>query len=169
MSISLRALYAIGIPITGFLCGQTSAASYMAIPTIIHAPDHLLPQQWRTTYLAGKYVAVPAIYGLTSLYALLAYASRGTFPSSSKLYAISSVLLISVLPYTAKVLGPVNGKLMGMAARLDNGAQPQDVKELSQARELVNKWGRLNVLRAVSFATAAICATWASLKIEDGI
>lgn len=63
----------------------------------------------------------------------------------------SAALLLSITPYTLIAMMPTNNALNGIPAKLKNSDQSVEAKEsiLSDARDLLNKWGKLHAVRSI--------------------
>lgn len=163
--------------------GKTFAASVATTPAILKAPAPLLVKQWKTQFEADKIVA-PAISVFSAV--IFGYISfRGTLPSlppfrrlttipdnawtkTSILYASSSALLLSLVPYTFFLGEPVNKKLEEKSRTLASLALTDDKAEVGVAKEesvhsLVDKWATINFGRFAIATVAALASTWAAI------
>lgn len=100
----------IGVTSAGVFAGYTWALSHAAIPTVLHADDPLLSEQWRTQYLAGFHISRPlcVVNGLAFTY--LSYIAP---PASweRKLYLLAAMMSSSGVPYALTFLRKTNGAL----------------------------------------------------------
>jgi hypothetical protein len=116
----------------GVFAGYTWALSHAAIPTVLHANDPILSEQWRTQYLAGFYISRPlcVLNGLTFSY--LAYTAPVASPERT-LYFLAALLSSSGVPYALTLLRRTNGAL-SLRAHKVAGKHRDDPIALTYAR-----------------------------------
>lgn len=116
----------------GIFTGYTWALSHAAVPTVLHAKEPLLSDQWRTQYLAGFYISRPlcVLNGLTFGY--LAYTAPLGSPGRT-LYFLAALISSSGVPYALTLLRRTNGALSLRAHKLA-GRHRDDPIALTYAR-----------------------------------
>lgn len=119
--------------------------------------------------LAGKKTGPPFAALSSACYFYLAY----TLPSSatkSKLYGylLAGTLCIGIVPYTLAFMLGANKKLLAKAEETKTLSVKDEVVEVGlgneTAHQLVDKWGVLNLGRAVMLAAGSLVGTWTALE-----
>lgn len=164
-------LQAFNIVQTAFATGLSFSLTAISIPTILEAPPPVLAtRQWDTTFWKGSALVRPwfGTATLASLY--LAFTAYGADDVSSwawKLYFIGGLSSFAIFPYTIIILNPVNNKLLAKVEQY-KGWKYTDLPEKEAGissninHQLIEKWGSLNVLRTIMFATTLITTTIAT-------
>ncbi|TKA71749.1 hypothetical protein B0A49_08161 [Cryomyces minteri] len=168
----IRVAQALGLTASAVLCGHIASASYLVLPSIMQSPAPLLAKQWKTMWVNDRNVG-PAITAFSALvFGYLAY-REPTETSTFKLYTAAAVLMPSVIPYTLLLVKPINDKLLKKAETLatvsitDDAASETGVSKDETVHGLVDRWGTLNLGRALLAAAGCLCATWAAIdKLE---
>ncbi|KAI1147386.1 hypothetical protein F4825DRAFT_465732 [Nemania diffusa] len=122
--------------------------SVFSIPMIVQggASSEVMVRQWRFLFLRGQNI-VPTLGVLNALnYWHVAYRCW-SLGLEWRGFAAAGVSTFFIVPYTLAFIMGVNGKLLAAAAKQDK----DKVQALSDdsAKSLIQKWGDLNVLRAV--------------------
>jgi len=131
-------------------------------------------QLWERTLLAGKARMPPLGGSAALLYFYLAYrlassttaATAATAAATARAYALAGGLCVGIVPYTYAVMMPTNKRLL---AKLDEsrraaalGFEAAGLDDLG-AKQLVDRWGMLNLGRGVMLGSAALIALAVSL------
>ncbi|KAI9718067.1 MAG: hypothetical protein M1812_004325 [Candelaria pacifica] len=177
--ISFHIAQAIGITASAFLSGATIALSFYTVPSLLLAPTPLLLRQWRAIYNRGK-VTGPPIGMLSGLsYAYLAYQTYYNSPTSllstsasggsniGGLYVIATLLAFSNGPFTLAFMAGTNSKLLQQCEEmegLDVGEEVEVKSKRESARQLMDWWAKLNLLRGFGPLVAALLGVWASSR-----
>lgn len=85
--------------------------------------------------------------------------------SEWKAYAFCGIATVAIVPFTVLIMGGTNGKLLAAST---SGAN-EDAETLlklkdGQVRELVRKWGMLNVVRCCFPILGTLVVLWVALK-----
>lgn len=115
---------------------------------------------------------MPPLSLITSLaIGYLAYEAKGNpnaLPHKWKLYLVSGILNVGIVPYTIAVMLPTNNKLMAKAEETSSLKAEDKLVEVGlggeSAHQLVDRWATLNLGRAIMLAAAAALATWTALE-----
>ncbi|KAI9712989.1 MAG: hypothetical protein M1812_006737 [Candelaria pacifica] len=166
----IRIAQAVGITSNAFLAGNLMTMSFYAVPTLLLAPTPLLLRQWRKMWNLGKRSNPPiAALGLLSN-AYLAYkqynAPLSTNHPRGEMFAIAAFLSAWIVLYTPAFMLSTNGKLLEAAEDMEGFAVGEEVeaKEKKEStRQLVDKWGMLNLGRGAGPLVGALVGLWASL------
>ena len=107
-------------------------------------------------------------YGYNSHTKAIAQLEPNRSSSAQILYTTSSLLLLTIVPYSLLFLHPITEKLSRKAHSLGNASLTDTAIESEVAKEetthaLVDKWATLNLGRTVLSALAAVTATWAAV------
>ncbi len=130
----------------------------LSVPGLLAAqiPSRTLAIQWQAIYDRGK-VAAPGIAILSLLgYVYLAY-SHYHEGREWRGFAVAALLTIGIAPFTLIAMAPTNNTLIGVA----NGAITSVGDEA--ARQLVEKWGGLNLTRSLLPLAGSIVGLWSLL------
>ena len=113
----------------------------------------------------------PASALVSSLsYAYLAYRLYGTLNHpKAEMYGLSALVPLAIVPYTILAMMGTNRKLFGKCdemAGLEAGAKVTEVglKRGESVKELVDKWGMLNLGRGVFPLVGAVLGLWVTLS-----
>lgn len=129
-----------------------------SVPGLLAAqiPARTLAIQWQAIYDRGK-VAAPGVAILSLLsYAYLAY-SHYHEGREWKGFITAALLTIGIAPFTLIVMARTNNTLIGVA----NGAVVSVGDEA--ARQLVQKWGGLNLMRSLLPLAGSVVGLWSVL------
>lgn len=130
--------------------------------------------QWRSLFRNGAAIfPLVGIFNFSTL-AFSAYKSYSSSSSPSKstfqrdtivadwtLFGIAAVLAVAIIPFTLVAIMPTNHILEGMEEAVRVGKKDVDTK---MARDLVEKWGVLNTIRASFPLAAGVLGLWAVLR-----
>ena len=161
----LRVIKAAAIFISAASSGTLLTISAFGVPNFLAIPSNLMLQQWEHTYNQGKKF-MPPIAGTAALgYFYLAHRFGGLSATTgpARAFALAGGLCISIVPYTTALMKPTNNALLkkreeskgltlGMAGVEDLGA-----------KQLVGRWGMMNLGRSALLGSAAFIALFVSL------
>ena len=129
----------------------SGAAIYVSVaehPARLGLDDSALLAEWKPSYERGFAMQAPlALIGF--LLGIIATRSEMDWR-----WLAGALLLLANWPFTLIAILPTNKLLMEIT--------PQDADQKS--RELIEKWGRLHMVRTALGATATLFFLWASLK-----
>ncbi|TKA78213.1 hypothetical protein B0A55_03771 [Friedmanniomyces simplex] len=168
LGTTIRIAQVLGLTSTAFLAGKTFAASFAAVPALLHAPAPLLAKQWKTLFDADKLVnPVVSAIGL-GVFSFFAYRDPNPGSRHQILYTTAAALLASFIPYSLLLLGPISAKLEQKAQDLASTSLTDTVAESGMAKEetthvLVDRWATVNLGRTLLSFVAAVAATWAAV------
>ncbi|GME26175.1 hypothetical protein GTA08_BOTSDO03614 [Neofusicoccum parvum] len=171
--VTIRLSQAVGNTASAFMCGQTAAASFQLVPSLLDAPAPLLARQWLKARNIGMKVSLPSIAASISLFAWLA--SREAPDSTPrKLYTAAALLYFAKIPYSFIFLRPTDEALLAKAESFATTSITDTAVEVGVAKEetthvLVDKWATINLGRAVLGFAGAACSVWATLGRVDVI
>ena len=123
-------------------------------------------------FLRGKSTAPPVAAISSVSYGYLAIklynAPLSTNHSRGELYALAAALTLCTLPYTLLVMKNVNAKLMAKADEMENLDVKDEVTEVGlpkgeSAKELLDWWGVVNLIRGGFPLLGAVVGIWTSL------
>ena len=126
-------------------------------------------RQWRVSFDRGK-ILNPAI-DLVSVvsYGYLAYRLYGTLNHpKAEMYGLSALATLAIFPYTWFVMMGTNKKLFRKLDEMKGLDVSEKATEVGlakgeSAKELVDRWGILNVGRGAFPLVGAVLGLWASL------
>jgi Anthrone oxygenase len=128
----------------------SGAAIYVSVaehPARLGLDDSALLAEWKPSYERGFAMQAPlALIGF-----LLGIIARSEMDWR---WLAGALLLLANWPFTLIAISPTNKLLMEIT--------PQGADQKS--RELIEKWGRLHMVRTALGATATLFFLWASLK-----
>lgn len=140
------------------------------MPSLLLAPAPVLARQWQLAFDRGKIIN-PAIALLSAIsYGFLSYKLYGGLNHpKAEIYALSALATMCIWPYTILGMMPTNKKLFKKYADLKGLSVEEKVTELGLAKgestkELVDRWGMLNLGRGMFPLVGAILALWATLS-----
>ncbi|CAK7562925.1 MAG: hypothetical protein SEPTF4163_000781 [Sporothrix epigloea] len=171
----VRGAQAASIFISAAASGGSLGISTFYIRHILDSPTDVMLRQWGRMYHSGKLVfpgaslAAAAAYG----YVYFATTKASSLPkslevSTSNLPLIAAGLCLSIVPYTLLVLLPTNKQLLPKAqafeedallTKADKAAGAGTVYTAQQeqtAKQLVERWGVLNLGRPILLSAAAL-------------
>ncbi|KAK0509279.1 hypothetical protein JMJ35_008650 [Cladonia borealis] len=170
MPTAIRVAQTVGITASAFASGSILSLSYASVPSFLLAPSPILVRQWHSAYESGKIIN-PSISALSALsYAFLSYRLYGTLNHpKAEMYALSALLTVAIVPYTAIGMQPTNKKLKKKLEEmkgLDIGEKATEIglAKGESAKELLDWWATLNFGRGIFPLVGAILGMWATLQ-----
>ncbi|CAK7269715.1 hypothetical protein SEPCBS57363_003741 [Sporothrix epigloea] len=171
----VRGAQAASIFISAAAAGGSLGISTFYVRQILDSPTNVMLRQWGRMYHSGKAVfpgaavAAAAAYG----YVYFATTNSSSLPntlevSTSNLPLIAAGLCLSIVPYTFLMMLPTNKQLLPKAqaaeedalfTKADKAAGAGTVYTAQQeqaAKQLVDRWGMLNLGRPILLSAAAI-------------
>lgn len=149
-----------------------------------HAPPKLLARQWLQAYQFAPVFVAPLIILGASSNALLAYSTAGSPSFATHLYAVATVVIASIVPYTALYMEPgINGagkwkvqellrgefELKSEGQGTDNDTAIASWKTWAESvdmKTIAETWARTNTWRYVITITATIISATATVAKE---
>jgi Domain of unknown function (DUF1772) len=172
-STPIRIAQVIGLTGTAALAGVVFSFSGLLVPRILESPTPLLLRQWKHAFDVGK-TRVPPLAGVcASSFLYLAYEvhkhnTPNVVPYKWKMYAMSALLTLGIVPYTLLIMQPTNRKLESKEKETRSLAVTDTIVEAGLGEEtahaLVDKWATMNIGRAALLSLAAVLAAWATQK-----
>ncbi|SMR50786.1 unnamed protein product [Zymoseptoria tritici ST99CH_1A5] len=167
----LRVAQVLGLTSTAFFAGKAFHASFATTPALLEAPAPLLARQWKKQFDADKWLAPAVAIFSSGVFSYIAYRDHA-WTKTSILYATSSGLLLSLIPYSIFLFEPVNQKLEAKAQSLAKASLTDASAEAGVAKEetthgLVDQWATINLGRAVIAGISAVTAVWAAVDRTD--
>ncbi|KAK0746376.1 hypothetical protein B0T18DRAFT_429349 [Schizothecium vesticola] len=149
------------ILLSSSLAGVSLAFSAFLVPRLLDLPVPLMLVQWRATFHQGSKTMPPAAAAAAALYFYLAAAHRRS--ARGVYYLTAGVLSFGIIPYTVAFMMATNRMLEARAERAERAGMLEEVVEevLEEAdgvgsKFLVDRWGVLNLGRAVMVGVAAV-------------
>jgi Domain of unknown function (DUF1772) len=169
--LPLRIAQMVGLTATSAIAGASFAVSAYVVPRILESPSPLLLRQWKHLFESGK-ATIPPLSLITSIaIGYLAYEAKGNpnaLPHQWKLYLISGILNLGIVPYTLVVMLPTNNKLLAKAEETSSLKADDKLVEVGlggeSAHQLVDRWATLNLGRTILLVAAASLAAWTTLE-----
>ena len=124
----------------------------MTVPVLRSSPYPLLVQQWRGVYNKGKSFAPPLATAAAAALAFVAYTrfqGAGGESGEWKFLTGAAVGVVANNPFTMLALAPINAIL------IKESEKPGTISE-DEARALLDKWSKLNIVRGLLPLTAAV-------------
>lgn len=150
--------------------GSILSISFFNVPSILLAPSPLLARQWQATFDRGK-VINPSIAVLSAIsYGVLSYKLYGGLNHpKAEMYALSALFAFGMMPYTRLVMWSTNLALFRKYDQMKNLGVEEKATETGlekgqSTKELVDKWGTLNLVRGLLPLVGAVIGTWATLS-----
>ena len=149
--------------------GSILSLSFFAVPSWLIAPSPVLVRQWQVSFDRGK-ILNPGI-ALVSIisYSYLSYRLYGTLNHpKAELYGLSALATFGIWPYTIVGMMYTNRKLFKKHDEMKGLEVGEKATEVGLAKgestkELVDKWGILNVGRGLFPLIGAVLGLWATL------
>ena len=149
--------------------GSIFSISYLSVPSFLLAPSPVLARQWQLSFDRGKIIN-PAI-ALVSIfsYAWLSYKLYRTLNHpKAEMYALSAIATLGIWPYTIFGMMPTNKKLFKKYDEMKGLSIEEKATEVGFVRgkstkELVDRWGMLNLGRGMFPLVGAVLGMWATL------
>src|SRR5262245_51080305 len=129
----------------------TGAAIYINVaeqPARLQLDEGALLTEWKPSYKHGAAMQAP----LALIGAVLGFAAW--WQADDWRWLAGAIVIVANWPYTLLVIKPVNDRLLA--------TDPADAG--SQARALIEKWGRLHGGRSAVGALTTVLFLWASLR-----
>lgn len=129
----------------------TGAAVYVSLceqPARLALDERALLTEWKPSYKRGAAMQAP----LALIGAALGFAAW--WQAGDWRWIAGAIVIVANWPYTLLVIKPINDRLMAT----DPAAAG------SQARTLIEKWGRLHAGRSALGALTTVLFLWASLR-----
>jgi hypothetical protein len=150
--------------------GSIFSMSFLSVPSLLLAPNTLLAKQWQTSFDRGNMIN-PAI-GLVSVitYGFLSYRLYGGLNHpKAEMYALSSILVLGMVPWTQLVMRSTNVALVRKYDEMNDSGVEEKATEIGLAerastKELVDTWGTLNIAGALFPLAGAVLGTWTTLS-----
>lgn len=161
----IRLAQASALLLSSSLAGVSLALSSFLIPRLLELPVPLMLVQWRATFHQGSKTMPPAAAATAALYFYLAAAHRRG--PKGVWYLVAGVLNFGIVPYTVAFMMGTNRMLEARAERA--GVLEEVVEEVVEEAEgvgskfLVDRWGVLNLGRAVMVGVGAVVGAWATI------
>ncbi|KAF3025654.1 hypothetical protein E8E14_013551 [Neopestalotiopsis sp. 37M] len=168
--------------------GAGAAISFFTITPILRssAPREVLLQQWHLAYDLGKSVMPPAAGAIAASYLGVAWAvanshqhHQGSSGSEWRGFAAAAALMVGIVPFTLlfvmrtirelealMIVGGdgANGKSTD-ATRHGESEEDREQALLEEARSLLRRWSRLNLVRAMLPLVGTGFAVWNLSKV----
>lgn len=165
----IRIAQTVGITASAFCSGSILSLSFLAVPAWLLAPAPLLVRQWQRSFDRGK-IMNPAIAILSSLsYGFLSYKLYGGLNHpKAEMYGLAAVMPFAVVPYTMLVMMSTNQKLFEKHDEMKGMEVGEKATEVGLAegestKELVDRWGMMNLGRGMFPLVGAVLGLWTTL------
>ena len=152
------------------LSGSILSLSFLAVPPLLLAPSPVLARQWKDCFDRGK-ILNPGVSLVAAIsYSFLSYRLYKTLNHpKAEVYAIAAIVAAGILPWTRLVMWPTNVKLFKKYDDMKELSIKEEATEVGLAKgestkELVDKWGALNVVRGLFPLVSAVLGTWVTLS-----
>lgn len=125
----------------------------LAIPVFVettHQPKQLI-QQWSRIYHHG-HIKGPMIATVTGATFAFAAWAKGAAGQPWRVFATAGLVTVSIVPYTLTVMRNINNTLFFVEYETRKGRDPS----WAEAVQLVNRWGKLNAIRALIPLTGGV-------------
>lgn len=160
----IRLAQASALLLSSSLAGVSLALSSFLIPRLLELPVPLMLVQWRATFHQGSKTMPPAAAATAALYFYLAAAHRRG--PKGVWYLVAGVLNFGIVPYTVAFMMGTNRMLEARAERAERAGVLEEVVEEAEgvgSKFLVDRWGVLNLGRAVMVGVGAVVGAWATI------
>ncbi|KAK4205174.1 hypothetical protein QBC40DRAFT_271202 [Triangularia verruculosa] len=150
--------------LTAFTTGLSLTYSTVVTPLLLTSPTPLMLQQWKKMFLAGSTHMPPlSIISAVSFFYLAAKS-----PAHRNLWSTAGGLTLGIIPYTLALMMGTNNELLKREGELTaraktSGAVVVSESEEKGAKELVDRWGVLNLGRTAMLLGAVGLGAWTSL------
>ncbi|CAI6310296.1 unnamed protein product [Periconia digitata] len=165
MALLTSAIQTYSILATALAAGANLSTSVITFPALLHAKPPVLTEQWHILYNTG----ITPVVGLAATgsagFATLAYRAavapglsslEGGLWTKRNLYIAAAAVTIGFAPYTRVVMWDT-------IQELERRARRGEADDKENTRELVLRWGTLNLWRGVLLLTGAGLGMWASV------
>lgn len=155
-----------------YCTGMIGSISYITIPSLALSPPELAVRQWNTAFDIGKVTAPPLALTSAACFGYLVYATRHAVSQSHAmgirspmvLYAVATVAIPSIVPYTIAIMNPTNVRLIALAREAEVKGKGNEIGATEgEVQKLLTKWAGMNYVRAVVVGTGAVLGAVASL------
>ncbi|KAK4691861.1 hypothetical protein P7C71_g5232, partial [Lecanoromycetidae sp. Uapishka_2] len=155
--------------LTRFL-GSILSISIFGVPSLLLAPNPVLVRQWQLSFDRGKIVN-PAIAIVSACtYFWLSWSLYGGLNHpKAEMYALSAICTLGIWPYTIFGMMSTNKKLFKKYEEMKGLSLSEKATEVGlpkgeSTKELVDRWGALNVGRGFLPLVGAVLGLWATLN-----
>lgn len=141
--------------------GTGFTLSLATIPAILQSPTPLLLKQWRVVFDIGKSTAPPLAVLAAATLSYVAYTKYNISGSDTTQWrglAIAAAGTVGIVPFTLLFMGGINDKLITASDAVGKEVASESV------RELVARWGRVNVVRSFLTLGATMVGIWSVLE-----
>ena len=135
------------------------------MPTIIVNPSTPnLAKQWLALYDRGKLLGPTlGVVGGVSWFTVATLQYRHYLPW--KLAAFVGAMAIGHIPFTGAFMLDTNNKLMEYEKKTRQETEQVSIEEVNRVRELVDKWGALNVVRGCLPLVGFLVGVWSVVLV----
>lgn len=171
----LRLTQSTALLLTPLSAGLSASFSFFLVPRLLESPTPLMLQQWLRSYAAGARAMAP-----TALVTAIAWFYLGIkSPATPMLtggglggkwgrggwFLAAGALTVGIVPYTLAVMMGTNRRLKAKADEFGAMGKGEEVsvREVDEAKALVDWWGVLNLGRTVMLVAGSVCGLVASL------
>ncbi|KAJ5620519.1 hypothetical protein N7510_004503 [Penicillium lagena] len=153
-----------GLAIAGSLwaSGAIGVTSIMTIPALLLAPPDIAVKQFRLIYGIGYFTQPPLTLLTTMVHGFIAYHTRQSGNQLWTRWATAAAFNATLLPWTFVLMEPVSHHLLFLV-NADKGEKGKP--EMStQAKSLLNRWSKLNIIRGAFSLVAGMVGLWTCLE-----
>ena len=173
---AIRVAQTASIVLSAAAAGGNLGLSTNLIPRLLESPAELMLRQWQHMFDSSK-IMYPGMAVAASLaHGYIYMSARRTLgAAASKLPLLAAGLSLAIVPYTVVVLFPTNRELIKRAAAAEASSKVSKAEraagagvnytaqEEAAAKQLVDRWGVLNLGRSALLAAASIAGLWTYL------
>ncbi|KIK63473.1 hypothetical protein GYMLUDRAFT_57664 [Collybiopsis luxurians FD-317 M1] len=164
LPIDVRIAVALGLTGCAWTSGANLSCSYIAggsltdpLPPSAVAPPVRLSRMWQNVYNRGGKMVPPAAIGTSLAFAYAAYFTPTNVPNSLQhartIFAVCSLITISVIPFWLIVMAPtinaLNDRAAAPQARGEKHVGTTSVDDSNETKKLITKWAWLNGVKGV--------------------
>ncbi|KAK6841924.1 hypothetical protein PG987_002784 [Apiospora arundinis] len=172
---TLRAVQATNAAVLTTTAGLNLGLSFFVIPRLLESPTPLMVRQWGRMFAVTSRFFPPAMMVPGLVHVVLAYhtATRGTAAgkssSSTTCNVIAALVALSVMPWTLRLMVPINKKLQQKVEEVQSlGAKGVEDGEVGVAQEetahaLVDRWALLNLYRGGAVLVSGCLGLYAAV------
>lgn len=147
-----------GVGLSAFTSGAIASLSLITVPVLLtNTTNASLLTSWRHTLDNGVKVCPPFAVAAAITHVLNAYINRNSTSDGAKYSVAAAASTIAIVPFTMMLMAPTNEELFKREKAAFGTATGVEPSSLG----LVNKWGRLNLTRALLPAVGALVACFA--------
>lgn len=167
-STLLRTAEAASISLALLSSGVALAESFLLVPRLLESPVPLMLRQWASTFHTSKRFFRTGTLPVAATFYLLAWTDSSE--RAARLYLAAAILYSSVGPYTWLVVMPTNRELLRRHEELSAASQVEELshevdERAMSSKPLVDRWGVLNLPRAVLLGVAGVLGLIASQEV----